>query len=89
MSNERQRSCGEIFCERLLDIASLELDWDGYGAGPPSPKTIALAKRAGEWMMEEFGLPHVVPVGDGSILLEWHGDGFDLELELRMSNERA
>lgn len=49
-------------------------NWDGYGAKPITPETLALARRLLELMPDTAGWPHIAPGGDGSIGFEWSLD---------------
>lgn len=55
----------------LLDLAP---GWDTYDARPVDPLCVDRAKAflAGAW---------AVPVPDGGVQLEWHVNGWDLEVE--------
>jgi hypothetical protein len=65
--------------DRLDEIAKLELDWDSYGADPPSPLAIAIASKLLQIVDKNFGRlayeqpqPQVVaPRADGGIQIEW------------------
>jgi hypothetical protein len=76
--------------ERLEELASLELDWDGYDGRPPSGQAVAMAGClvAGAW--DRFGLQHdlraqpyeIMPIADGGLQLEWRGSGQRLHLNV-------
>jgi hypothetical protein len=67
----------------VLALMDLGEDWDSYGA-PPLDR--AAAKHALELLLtisdRETPPPAVVPVPNGSIQIEWHCRGMDLELEV-------
>lgn len=46
-------------------------DWDGYGAHPITPETVAFARAMLSAIPEEAKPPHVAPGPDGTIGLEW------------------
>lgn len=52
-------------------LAGLDEGWDGDGALPISPEAIAT--------VQSFS---VVPLSDGGVQLEFHRDGFDVEIEV-------
>lgn len=59
------------FDERLRAFSEMQRNWDGRGSTPPSPLAIATAR---------YMTP--VPGGDGSIQLEMHAGGMDIEIEI-------
>ena len=67
------------------DIESLRRlppNWDGYGAPRIDPKVIEAAKSFITRLPENLAFrPHVVPMSNGSIQLEWHEGPKSLELE--------
>lgn len=66
----------DSFDERLKHFATMLHGWDGTGSTPPSPLAIAAAR-------------HMTPVpgGDGSIQLEMHAGGMDIEIEINSQGE--
>lgn len=65
-----------------LDIlAALKPGWDSYGACAIAPDAI----RAARVMLSA---PSVVPCSDGGVQLEWHRDGFDIEIRIPPSADR-
>jgi len=63
---------------RLLDqFATYKQGWDSYNGAPISPVAIQWAKvvlaRLGHGWQP-------VPCSDGSVQLEWHADGVDMEM---------
>lgn len=63
-------------------LMSLPDNWDSYGGAAPSKRTCALSKAVARSMHRAFDCPQVVPVCDGSILLEWHTSNFDIEINI-------
>lgn len=58
--------------ERLDYIATLENDWDSYGAPPIDPRAIAEARRLlADWPGD---LPTPTPTTSGGIALEFDND---------------
>lgn len=68
---------------KLEEIRKLKADWDSYGAQPINYYAINLAK----WIMQA-GLPGTwvaVPGSDGSVQLEQHEHGRDIEICIAVS----
>jgi hypothetical protein len=59
--------------DRLDDLAALKPGWDSYGAHAISPSAIEHARK----LLRGFA---VVPCCDGSLQLELHALGLDLEI---------
>lgn len=70
----------------LNNMLALSSDWDTYGGRSSS---ITAARAAVSWLLDAWqdGLPApaVVPGSDGSIQLEWHTRGIDLEVRFEAS----
>lgn len=56
------------------ELKALKQDWDTYGAAPLDPAVVDSAELF--WRRVS-----VVPGGDGSVQLEWHTHGWDIEIE--------
>lgn len=66
---------------KFLEILKLEPNWDSYGA--PKIEREQVWKAIGllcDVMEHETPKPWVVPTSGGSIQLEWHEGGHDLEV---------
>ena len=57
--------------EVLTVLASLADGWDGYGGAPITEAAMRVARAI-----------HVVPTCNGGIQVEWHVNGWDLEVEV-------
>ena len=69
--------------EQLTDISFLSDNWDSYGARPISPSRIAQACILVQSIADERApAPSLVPTPEGSIQLEWHSHGVELEVLL-------
>jgi len=73
---------------RLDELCSLPVGWDGYGAPPVSFMTANFALR----MMEAIGdqntpTPQIVPGVNGDLQIEWHLSQGEIELHVRSSND--
>lgn len=70
----------------LNDMLALSTDWDTYGGRSLS---ITAARAAVSWLLDacqdRLPAPTVVPGSDGSIQLEWHTRGVDLEVHFEAS----
>lgn len=68
---------------RLDEISSLPRGWDGY-IGRPVTFTNALfaANLINRLNQEDISPPQLVPGGDGTIQVEWHEGGYDIELDI-------
>lgn len=64
----------------LLAVQSLEPGWDSYDAPVITGAALDAAKRFMAMLRESS--PFVVPCSDGGLQLEWHQDGFDVEIEI-------
>jgi hypothetical protein len=69
--------------ERFDELTSLPRGWDGYGGNPVS---FSVAQFAGQLLKQlyvhQLRIPSLVPGGDGSLQIEWHLNGFDIELDV-------
>ncbi len=67
---------------RVREIASLREDWDSYDAAPVDRRNIVAALN---FLLRVVGrhapAPGIVPLPDGSVQLEWHRGGMDVEVE--------
>lgn len=63
---------------KFIDMAKLEANWDSYGAAPIDPDCIARASELAQLLGPDKWT--AVPVNDGSVQLEQHCDGFDIEI---------
>lgn len=73
----------------LNTIAALPSGWNSYSSREIHPDAVASAVQILlEIMGEDTALPTFVPVPNGGILLEWHTQTADLEIEV-MTNGRV
>jgi hypothetical protein len=70
--------------QTIDELLALEEDWDSYGANRISPKacerTLALLDAI---MTDDTAAPQVAPLSCGGIQLEWHQDGYDIEIGIQ------
>lgn len=72
--------------EKLAQLLSLGANWDSYGARPVEPQLpLAVLRLLASVMRNSSPPPDVVPTSRGTIQLEWHRDGVDLEIDVRSS----
>lgn len=77
---------------RFDRITALPIGWDGYAGRPVSFSCAAFAANILERLCHEFPdlpPPGVVPGSDGTVQLEWHAGGFDIELDVLGVNSVA
>jgi hypothetical protein len=66
----------------LDSLGTLAPNWDGYGAPAIDPAVIEAAKSFITKLPEDLvSRPHVVPMSNGTLQLEWHDGPKSLELE--------
>lgn len=71
--------------EKLAQLLSLGANWDSYGARPIDPQLpLAALQLLASVMRNSSPPPDVVPTSRGTIQLEWHRDGVDLETDVRL-----
>lgn len=58
-------------------LLQLKPNWDSYGSVVPNPRAVA---KANQLYLRLPGSWSVVPCADGSVQLEQHADGFDIEM---------
>lgn len=67
----------------LNSLLALEENWDSYGARAISIDTALSTIRLLDSVIDDrTPMPSIVPVPTGSIQLEWHQSGIDLEVEV-------
>lgn len=67
-------------------LRGLKVNWDSYGAPPIDDRCI---QRAYEIWRELSGPWQVVPCSDGSVQLEQHSRGFDIEILVRSAHSAS
>lgn len=72
---------------QLFELVALEANWDSYGAPPVKNQRVVQAFNLLKSIMrEDTPGPSIVPTNDGSLQLEWHTAGIDLEVLLLGDN---
>lgn len=73
----------QVTLKQLEEISSLEENWDSYGAPVVAPRRISQAYEVIQSVMHDRAPPpQLVPTSVGSIQIEWHACGVDLEILL-------
>lgn len=68
---------------KIVDLHQLNDNWNSYGAKRVRPSSIGAAiEFLGRVTREETPEPIVVPTARGTVLLEWHTGGIDLEIDV-------
>jgi hypothetical protein len=67
----------------LEELRDLRKNWDSYGAEPVSPAMIGAAYELLQQIAPaKVPMPSIVPTSNGSVQIEWHTRGIDLEVRL-------
>jgi hypothetical protein len=69
--------------KKLEELSLLKSNWDSYGGKPMTESALAEA----ELLLNAFERiqavePSVVPCSNGGIQIEWHRNGYTLEIEI-------
>lgn len=67
---------------RIMQLNSLEEDWDSYGGRSPSVATAVTAIKVLALLANVVPAPDVVPTSTGGVQLEWSTGGVELEIEV-------
>ena len=71
------------FTEQVKEISKLKAGWDGFQAGPIRLDVIKFAIHVlQEIMLPNTPAPHLTPMSHEGLMLEWHQNGIDLEIEI-------
>jgi hypothetical protein len=66
-----------------MTLTGLPANWDSHGARPINGVNVTEAlKLLRKVMLRRTPLPSLVPTPDGSLQLEWHENGVDLEIRI-------
>ena len=78
----------ESLKEKLEEFQRLQFGWDGPGSIPVIKENANLAKTLLERLFKnDFPVPSVFPIGDGTLQIEWHYGEKYLEFEIISENE--
>ena len=68
---------------RLSSLAGLPAGWDGYQGKPVSSGCAGFAANLIESICDDsIPAPQLVPGSDGTLQLEWHLNGYDIEIDV-------
>lgn len=92
-SDERQifiqkSSWIEELSPKFQELMALPVGWDGYAGLPVSFDCVCFVVQLIDRLsINEIEAPQVVPGSDGSLQLEWHNYGYDVELNILAPSE--
>ena len=68
---------------RLDSLVSLKLGWDGYQGIPVSFNLAYFALQVIDRLYQEgVPKPDIIPGSDGTLQIEWHVNGYDVEVDI-------
>lgn len=68
---------------KLQELYDLPVGWDGRRAPPSTKRAVEGTLRVLFAVMRPDSVtPHLVPLPDGGIQIEWHANGHDIEVEV-------
>ena len=68
---------------RLNSLTGLPIGWDGYQGKPVSFSCASFAANLiGRICVDNVPAPQLVPGSDGTLQLEWHLNGYDIEINV-------
>ncbi|MFZ1416630.1 MAG: hypothetical protein WAS73_18950 [Defluviicoccus sp.] len=79
----RESAWVESTQRQLEEIQALQDGWDGYRAGPIRRDVIHFAEAVLNQIMKPLTpAPHIAPMAHSGLMIEWHTNGVDLEIEI-------
>lgn len=73
---------------QVFDIIALPFGWDAFGAGPVRRDVVWFAlSLLDSAMLDDTPPPHIAPMSHEGIVLEWHREEVDLEIEIERPGE--
>jgi hypothetical protein len=73
---------------QIAELRRLSFGWDAFGAGPLRYDVLWFALSLLETVMsDDTPPPHVTPMSHEGIMLEWHRNGIDVEIEVERPGE--
>jgi hypothetical protein len=72
---------------RLIKLCGLPVGWDGHGGLPTDRDTAEFAASIlAALMLPRVPMPSIMPMSYGGVQLEWHRNGWDIEIEIISPN---
>ena len=73
---------------QIFELIGLPFGWDAFGAGPVRRDVVWFAlSLLDSAMLDDTPPPHISPMSHEGIMLEWHREGIDLEIEIERPGE--
>lgn len=73
---------------QIAELRRLPFGWDAFGAGPLRHDVLWFALSLLDTVMsDDTPPPHVTPMSHEGIMLEWHRNGIDIEIEIERPGE--
>ncbi len=83
LSDLKEPKWHQAVFEQLHDVSRLDEGWDGFGAGPIRRDVVTFTAHVlDQIMLPTAPPPQVTPMSHGGLMLEWHENGIDLEIEI-------
>ncbi len=74
--------------DRLGHLCRLRRGWDGHNGLPANKSTALFASSViGSLMLPNIPAPSIMPLSYGGIQVEWHRNGWDIEIEIAGPNQ--
>ena len=74
--------------DRLQHLSQLAENWDSYGGQAPSDEAVYTAREVlSQILRDQSSAPALVPLSEGGVQIEWHGDGEELEVRIGATGE--
>lgn len=90
MVQRRTNEWSRVLSARFDEITSLPLGWNGYRSKPVSFTNARFAADLIERIYADgVPAPEIVPGTDGTLQVEWHINGYDVELDILGANDVA
>jgi hypothetical protein len=95
---DRQPTASLVFADKphwlesverqIAELRSLPFGWDAFGAGPLRHDVLWFALSVLDAVMsDDTPPPHITPMSHEGIMLEWHQNGIDFEIEIERPGE--
>jgi len=79
----------KLTVQRLQAVADLPSGWSGLMGRPIEVQLMPIAFQVVQELIprDAAWVPQIIPTVEGGVQLEWHRDGFDLEIEISCTGE--